>query len=588
VSLRRNQIVLLGRTFFKRLFESDLMPPGVPQEQILIWSMAVLAMPGLAVPMIFTPKYSRLAFSPGALEPAIALDRMLLITLSMMAIGFAALVVWEGVFPDRRDARILSPLPVRTTTLVLARLSALGVLFCLFTAAITIIPAILFPMIVGGYLRAQNPFVGIAAQFVAAVAGCAFAFFSLLALQCSLLVALGRNMAQRLSVVLQVVFTVGLLQMILLIPRFGVHLRGGQLAPEWLSSSAALMMPPIWFVALYQTLEGTGGAEAARLATVAIAASLGAIAGTLVLYAASYSRLTKQALETCPPPRRASIISAPVTAATLLVNRAPAWMLGSQVERAVCAFTLRTLVRSRQHRMLFAVYTAVALAIVVSTALPVVFRGGALLTRPHPALGTTTPVLIFFMLVGLRMLVTIPVDPKARWAVRVCEPADRYAAINGTRRAMLLVGLMPCIILTLVVLTPLWGFIEAARHALFWTVMGILLTELLLVSFPRIPFTCTYHPVGSGFRTWPGYVLGFAWYVYGMTILELAPLKPPGMLATFYVVAAAVIVLLQRLRARTLAEIPGLQFDDEDPGALFAGFSLSEGMAAAKRPIPSP
>ena len=55
-----------------------------------------------------------------------------LFTFAMITMGFVGLATWDGVFPDRRDARVLGSLPIRTSTLVLARLGALGSLFALF------------------------------------------------------------------------------------------------------------------------------------------------------------------------------------------------------------------------------------------------------------------------------------------------------------------------------------------------------------------------------------------------------------------------------------------------------------------------
>ena len=51
------------------------------------------------------------------LGPEFDADRLILITLSMIAMGVVGLVIWDGVFPDRRDVRILGVLPIPTRTL---------------------------------------------------------------------------------------------------------------------------------------------------------------------------------------------------------------------------------------------------------------------------------------------------------------------------------------------------------------------------------------------------------------------------------------------------------------------------------------
>jgi hypothetical protein len=575
------QARLLGRTFFARLFESDLMPQGLPQVQLVVWSTAILATPGLAVVMLFTPKYARLASHGALLSSAVVLDRTILFTLSMIGMGFAALVVWEGIFPDRRDGRILSPLPVRTSTIVLARLGALLLLFSLFTAGTVALPGVLFPVIVSGYQPAPGPFIGIFAHVIAIAAGCTFAFFSLVALQCALLVVFGRALAHRLSVVLQVLFTIALLQMALLLPRFGLDVREGQLAPDWMASGSAGMFPSVWFVGLHDVLSGASTVGADRLAAIGSGAAGLVLAGTLVLYAASYRRLTRQALETAPGTKGRRIASRVSGAVRGLSHLTPRWAAGTPVARAVCAFTLRTLIRSRQHRMLLAVYIAVPLAFIVTAVLPGIL-GHSTFARPTIAVASATPVLIFFMLVGLRVIFGIPVEPKANWAIRVREPLDRGAAMKGVRRAMFAAGVIPPVVLTIVILAPLWGVVAALRHAVFCTVMAALLTELLLLGFCKVPFTCTYYPARSGFKVWPAFCFGFVWYSYSITAIELVPLRPLGRLAVFYVLAAAVFAVLAHVRARRLAEMPGLVFEEVDPDAIFEGFHLSEGLAAAK------
>jgi len=54
------QVRLLARTFFVRLFESDLMPPGLPQVQLVIWSVVLVATPTLTLPGMFAQKYTAL------------------------------------------------------------------------------------------------------------------------------------------------------------------------------------------------------------------------------------------------------------------------------------------------------------------------------------------------------------------------------------------------------------------------------------------------------------------------------------------------------------------------------------------------
>ena len=150
------QTTLLARTFFVKLFESELMPAGLPQVQLMIWSVVLIATPTLTLPGMFAQKYTGLWAKPGTLSAAINTDRMVLITFAMIALGFVALVIWESVFPDRRDARILGALPISTPTFVAARTLAVAALFGLFFATLGAIPSVLFGCLTASYLSGRR------------------------------------------------------------------------------------------------------------------------------------------------------------------------------------------------------------------------------------------------------------------------------------------------------------------------------------------------------------------------------------------------------------------------------------------------
>jgi hypothetical protein len=586
VILQWRQSLLLGRTFFGRLFESELMPAGLPQVQLLIGAIVLLGTPPMLVPLTRSSKYAYLWFFPGTLAQAIATDRVLLITLSMISMGFLGLVIWEGVFPDRRDARILSVLPLRTTTFVIARLGALGWLFCLFVAGTFVLPAVFFGVVASSFGSPGGMVRGIGAQFVAMSMAAACGFFALIALQCALLTVLGRATVQRVSVALQILFAVGLLQMLLFVPHVGGLMRDGNLGPDWLSSPMARRLPPVWFLGVYEVLSGFGGRGAYNLATMAVLVTSGSLCGAVVLYAASYRRLTRRALETDGNARAGVIGSRLGDPARWIVGQSPRWLAGSHVERAVCAFTLRTLVRSRQHRMLLSIYAAVALALIGGAVLPFILRHNmAAFARPRVALLSAPLVMMFLILAGMRGLFAIPVERKANWVIRLREPADRRAAINGVRRAMVLFCVIPVVVLGTVGTGALCGTRVALQHGWICTLMGVGLTELLLVGLWKIPFTCTYFPGKARVRTlWPAYFVAFTTYAYTVASLEaVILLRHSRAFVIFSILVCSIIAGLTAWRTRRLAEIPGLMFEEEDPDALFGGFSLSESLAARHR-----
>jgi hypothetical protein len=577
------QSLLLGRTFFGRLFESDLMPAGLPQVQLVIWSMVLLATPAMFVPITRLPKYQHMQFYPGTLAQAISTDRLFLFTYAMIAMGFLGLVTWDGVFPDRRDARILGSLPLATRTLVLARLGALVFMFGLFFTGSQLPTAVIFGAIGGGFDSPGGIVRGIFAQSVATGLASAFTFFALVAMQCALLNGLGRSAVQRVAVVLQTLFAASLVQMLLFLPEVGARMRDGNLAPDWVSSPLARLLPSVWFLGVYEALTGFGGRGTYTLAIPAVAATTAVIAGAVLLYAASYARLTRRALETPPGSRlRTRILRLPG-----ISGPAPAFLRRSPVERAVCAFTLRTLARSRQHRMLLCLYVALALAFVLSAIVPLVLRGDpAALARPGVAVTSAPLIVMFFVLVGLRALFAIPIEPKANWTFRLREPQDRRAAVAGVRRALIRACVLPVTLAAGLSVGIPWGARLGLAHALFCALMGILLTELLLIRFCKVPFTCTYFPGRARVRTlWPFYLIAFTTYTYTAGALEAdILLRNLRAYTIFCLVVAFAIAALKLVRTLWLTRAAGLSFEEPDPDAGFAGFSLSEGLAANATP----
>lgn len=111
MNIQWRRAVRLGRALSRAAFERETLPPGLPQIQSLIWSATALMAPGLGVIFLFTPRYARLSVS-GGIDSAVAGDRVLLVALTMIAMGLAALLLWESTVPSRRDALILSPLPL--------------------------------------------------------------------------------------------------------------------------------------------------------------------------------------------------------------------------------------------------------------------------------------------------------------------------------------------------------------------------------------------------------------------------------------------------------------------------------------------
>src|SRR5204863_9855341 len=118
--------------------------------------------------------------------------------------------------------------------------------------------------------------------------------------------------------------------------------------PAW-----ALWVPPVWFLGLDQQIAGNPDPWAATLAHRGFAAAALAAAFAAATYLWSYRRHRRRLLES-------PALETP--AAHSWVDRLAARWIDCPRKLAVFAFTGKTLARSRQHRLVFTSFVAIALA----------------------------------------------------------------------------------------------------------------------------------------------------------------------------------------------------------------------------------
>jgi hypothetical protein len=316
---------------------------------------------------------------------------------------------------------------------------------------------------------------------------------------------------------------------------------------------------------LYEWI-ATGGYETTRTIAYATGAAVLIVPfAALGFYAGSYRRLTRLAIEGRPSSgRRPRLgLAGLQRQAVRLVARAP-------VRAGVCAFTLRTLARSRQHRMLMAVWIGLAAACMISGALPLLVRQGwGALARPQPAILVAPLILAALTQAGMRSLFAVPTEIKANWVFRLNEPRHLPDAIAGAAASLVVAGVIPPVLLAFVSGWWLWGFELGLRHAVFCAVLGALLAQLLTRSIDKIPFTCTYMPGNGNFgKLWPAYITAFSLYTYSMAALEENLLTTTA--AYFWVtsILAVLTALAAWARRRNAQQLINLRFEEEPADAL--------------------
>ena len=176
--------------------------------------------------------------------------------------------------------------------------------------------------------------------------------------------------------------------------------------------------PVFWFFAMFCQ---TSGVFPIRLNALALHAWLGlavVVAGAAASLLICYLRTMKKTVEDPDlVPRRVS----------------ERWMfpLGGSLETAVVRFSMRSLARSRQHRVIYVFFLAIAFAIAISTLTQV-----ATDHRRQPVTSgflMSTLMMMCLALAGLRSIFSLPVTLKANWVLQVTQLSAPARYVSATR-----------------------------------------------------------------------------------------------------------------------------------------------------------
>jgi hypothetical protein len=105
-----------------------------------------------------------------------------------------------------------------------------------------------------------------------------------------------------------------------------------------------------------------------------------------------------------------------------------------------------------------------------------------------------TFLMMFFAGVGLRNVFSLPISINANWVLRTTQirPSQDYVA--ATRRSLQLLAVVPVWLLSAALAFGFRPVSQVAAHLAVLALLGIILVELCLVGFYKVPFTCSYLP----------------------------------------------------------------------------------------------
>jgi len=549
----------LVRHFFGRMFESELV---TAPDQLRTWIVGILA--AIMSLMLYIPisqfrKYVDLTTAGlvGLYHAHAMTDRLLFIILPMLLVAFVAAIEWHSLFPTERDYRNLMPLPISRVQMFLAKLCALMLFVQLFACAVILLPSFLLPMVQESELALEPMrWKHIIGHFIAAGAGALFAFLSLVSLQGALMNLLGRRLFPRVSLAIQSILLLSLLTALPHTTTLGALYRSGGISPQTMQWA-----PPFWFHAVYETFIGRDGSPYPELAARAWIALSIAIFSTLLLYALTYIRqamVQAEAEHRLPFPFVESIFRWGFR----LWHR-------TEAQYAIVSFVFKTLARSRQHKLVLSAYLGIGLAVLVNMWVLDWIRAGTLRRMDlaqeevvHTALSAPL-VMAFFFLSGLRLVFTIPVTLQANWVFRLLEGDHRTEWLDAVESSFYVLALLPVLLVAPVFQVPLMGWRLLPAHLAICTLLMLILVELMLWEWQKVPFVCSYLPGRRNVAlTFILYWFGFSLYALTMTRFEVWSLRSLPRWLILAGLLLAIFAKVRELRRETWGLLP-LKYEEE-------------------------
>lgn len=530
---------VLYRQFLLRVVDLEALSMQADVAQLLGQFAGILILIGVLQTIGFLwlvgrPSLSSQAFLSFALEKVLSF-----IAGTMLMVGLLTVVSWDSIFPDRRDAMVLGPLPVRPGTILGAKLAASGVLLGIAVVALNFGMGTILPIVAGGtfpgILRA------LFAWWVTMGAAAVFLYGGVLAVQGWAALLLPRRRFLQLSALLQ-------------LAAFALFLTGWIFQPS-LAGLAAMpghpegRWPACWFLCLALQLDGRlppHAAWVAHRAWIGLGISAAAAGSSLLL---CYLKTMKK------------IVEEPDLLSGGSGGRVPMrW--GDGLTTAIVQFSVRSLARSRQHRVIYAFFLAITFAIALATLRDLAMGRPQQLT---PGFVMATQVMICLSVVGVRSVFSLPVSLKANWVIQVTELRSPRHYIAATRRAMLVISAGPVWLVTAALSLAFRPWSAVMEHLVVLALVASIMTDLCLINVSKIPFACSYLPGKSNVQyVFWAFAVGFVPIAMGIANQEVAAFaRPPRLIAMIAILTALALALWAFNRSRSKRAV--LCYEETEP-----------------------
>jgi hypothetical protein len=489
----RRQFRILYRDFLHRVVDLEILSAGGEAQNLLVQFAALLASFSLVLVIVLSPSYRMSRLPIDRLLVAAWGDEVFLIGTTIAVVGIFTLLAWNALLPERRDSVVLGPLPVRLRTIFLAKSAAVATTLGGAALAVNIFTGFAFPTMVnpGG-----NDLSGVwrcmFAWWITMAAAGLFTFCALQAMQGLASQLLSYRWFLQFSGMLQLAGFFVILGVYFVMPSFATEAKLA--APE--HQRLLAWLPNYWFLGLFQKLAGSANPLFAPLAARALRNLAIAFGIAAVTYVLAWHRNIRRIVEQpdIQPGDRGR-------ASSRLGRFAIFKLFPGSIDRAIILFTARTIARSRQHRLMLAVYGGVGLPL--GAAFIRSFLMGATNERwdiTNPAFLAVSIVMLVFTVLGTRAVFSLPQALAANWVFQITDvhrPATYFAA---ARKALYLLAAVPAALAAAIFYLAIWPGRPALEHTVVLGLLSVILIEKSTYQFRKIPFACSYLPGGANLK----------------------------------------------------------------------------------------
>jgi len=559
----RAQFRVLYRDFLFRMVDLEVLAARGDIQKLLGQFAALLGALSFVLALMIVPGYASSRLPRAQLLIAAWGDEEFLIGINIAVVGLFAVIAWNAVLPDRRDALVLGPLPVRLRTIFVAKIAAIATALGVSVGAVNAFTGLAFGFLA---IPSDSGALGLARSFSAywltMIAAGVFVFSALLAMQGLAAQVVSYAVFLRLSSFLQLTGFFAILGIFFLTP----PLASVKALADPANRRILEFLPSFWFLGLFHRLNGSMHAVFVPLAARAIRNTAIAFTVAAASYALAYFRQVRKIVEQpdIAPGSRNSL---------RLGSRVVGALLTRPLDRAILLFTARTIARSRQHRFLLAVYGGFGLAVALAYAKSLIYGYSR---EPWDQLNSPLLVggfvVLLFAIVGARAIFALPAALPANWVFKITAVHSPLVYFRAVRRALYLLTAVPMWIAAALFYLAIWPGRPAVEHVAVLVCAGVFIAEQALDGFRKIPFTCSYLP-GSGNLTVRLGIYAILFLLLAEILIgqiEFTLLHRVSQFLLFATLLAAAAAWRRWRTTSHAAVMPEIQFEEKPPSEVFA------------------